>query len=627
MEPDVSTETTRSRTRVRAPALTGRGWLNTGGEQLTLERLRGKLVLLDFWTSCCVNCLHVIDELRDLEAEFADVLVVVGVHSPKFAFEAEPQALADAVERHGVHHAVLDDPTLTTWKAYAARAWPTLVVVDPQGYVVAQMSGEGHAHGLRVLLHELVAEHATKGTLHAGHGPYVAPAAPATALRFPNHALAMPGGTVLVSDTAHHQLVELGADLVTEHRRIGIGERGFDDGPAALASLAEPLGLALLPAEVAARLGYDVVVADSVNHALRGVRLDDGHVTTIAGTGEQLRRRGGGGPAREQALSTPWDVAWFDDQVVVAMAGVHQLWALDPFAQVVRVIAGTTAEGLRDGAAEQAWFAQTSGLAPAGDTLWFVDAETSALRWLRRAGAGYGAGYAVGTVVGSGLFDFGLVDGDAGDARLQHPLGLAVLPDASIALADTYNGAVRRYDPSTGQVSTLATGLAEPTGLLVDPADPTSLLVLESAAHRLERLRLPAHAQWVEGAPLRTRRPATDVAAGPLELRVAFAPPTGQRLDDRWGDPTRMVVSSTPAGLLVEGAGDGRGLRRTLVVADDVDEGVVHVSVQAAACDGDPQTGQVPEHAACHLYQQDWGIPVRVGPGGDAELLLDLRGV
>ena len=605
---------------MKAPELVGRRWLNTAGRDIRLIDLRGKLVLLDFWTSCCVNCLHVIDELRDLETELADVLVVVGVHSPKFAFEAEPAALEAAVERYAVHHPVLDDPELTTWQAYTAKAWPTLVVVDPEGYVVAQMSGEGHAHGLRVLLGELVAEHEAKGTLRRGDGPYVAPPPPVTSLRFPGDAVALPGGTFLVSDTAHHQLVELADDLVTERRRIGTGTRGLDDGGPSTASFAEPIGLCLLPDDVAVRLGYDVVVADSVNHALRGVRLADGHVTTIAGTGAQLRRREAGGPALEQDLSTPWDVAWFDDRVVIAMAGVHQLWALDPFAESVEVVAGTTAEGLVDGPAADALFAQPSHLAAAGDRLWLVDAETSSLRWMRRSGDGG----EVGTAVGTGLFDFGMVDGPAGEARLQHPLGVTVLPGGSVAVADTYNGAVRRYDPDRGEVTTIATGLAEPSSVLVDPHDDGVLVVVESGAHRLERVRLPASPRRVAGDAMTTHRPPSVVRPGAVRLTVAFTPPTGQKLDDRWGDPTRLVVSASPPEALADGAGDGPGLRRDLVVTQD---GVLHVSVQAAACDGNPVTGKVPEHAACHLYQQDWGIPLRVTPDGAAELVLDLRGV
>jgi thiol-disulfide isomerase/thioredoxin len=629
------------RARVRAPELHGRGWLNSGGRDVSLADLRGRVVVLDFWTFCCVNCLHVLDELRPLEEKYGDVLVLVGVHSPKFEHEADPDALRAAVERYDVRHLVLDDPQLQTWQAYAARAWPTLAVVDPEGYVVAQMSGEGHAHGLAVLIDELIAEHEAKGTLRRGDGPYVPPPPPQTALRFPGKVARLPDGHWLVSDSAHHQLVELGDDLVTEVRRFGDGVRGLVDGPPADARLAEPQGLLVLPADVAQTVGYDVVVADTSNHALRGLRLSDGLMSTVAGTGQQLRERSGGGPAVAQALSTPWDLAWFDGQVVVAMAGTHQLWSFDPAAGQVGVLAGTSAEGIRDGGSADAWFAQPSGLALSADgaTLWVADSETSALRSVARRDVD-GSPYEVLTAVGTGLFDFGHVDGPADVALMQHPLGVAVLPDGSVALADTYNGAVRRFDPASGELSTLATGLAEPSALALDdgpaadsadgaaPAGSTSdpvLVVVESGAHRLLRVPIPAQAQRVDAGARTTQRPATDLAPGPLRLEVTFVPPTGQKLDDRWGDPTRLVVSATPATLLLAGDGSEPGLRRELALNADAGEGVLHVSVQAAACDA---TGDdaVAEHAACHLYQQDWGIPVRLVDGAPSELTLDLRG-
>src|SRR5262250_265397 len=186
--------------RVRAPELRGRGWLNTGGRNLTLADLRGRIVLLDFWTFCCINCLHVLDELRPLEEKYTDVLVTIGVHSPKFEHEADPEALAAAVERYGIGHPVLDDPELETWQQYAVRAWPTLVVVDPEGYVVAHAAGEGHAEGIGRLIDDLVAEHSARGTLRCGEAPSVPPPAAATDLRFPGKVLVTPLGTLLVSD-------------------------------------------------------------------------------------------------------------------------------------------------------------------------------------------------------------------------------------------------------------------------------------------------------------------------------------------------------------------------------------------------------------------------------------------
>ncbi|MGW4071985.1 NHL domain-containing thioredoxin family protein [Streptomyces asiaticus] len=600
-----------SRARVRAPELIGRGgWLNTGGTDLTLTDLRGRIVILDFWTFCCVNCLHVLDELRELEEKHRDTVVIVGVHSPKFVHEAEHQAVVDAVERYEVHHPVLDDPELATWKQYAVRAWPTLVVIDPEGYVVAQHAGEGHAHALETLVAQLEAEHAAKGTLRRGDGPYVPPEPVPTELRFPGKALPLPGGTFLVSDTTRHQLVELAADGESVVRRIGAGERGLTDGTSERARFSEPQGLAPLP-------DGTVAVADTVNHALRRFDPATGEVTTLAGTGRQWWQGSPTeGPAREVDLSSPWDVAWFADRLWIAMAGVHQLWTYDPEAGTVRAAAGTTNEGLVDGPAEEAWFAQPSGLAAAGDRLWIADSETSAVRYVERDGKGF----TVRTAVGTGLFDFGHRDGAADQALLQHPLGVTALPDGSVAISDTYNHALRRFDPATGEVSTLATDLREPSGAVLADGD---IVVVESARHRLTRLRLPEEAVRVEAVAHRTQRAATDIAPGTLRLDVVFQAPEGQKLDTRYGPSTRLLVSSTPPELLAGGDGAGTDLSRELVLTEGVTEGVLHVSAMAASCDDDPMN----EYPACHVHQQDWGVPVRITEGGADRLPLVLAGM
>ncbi|WP_328720491.1 redoxin domain-containing protein [Streptomyces sp. NBC_00247] len=598
------------RARVRAPELIGKGgWLNTGGQQYTLADLRGRIVVLDFWTFCCVNCLHVLDELRELEEKHRDTVVIIGVHSPKFVHEAEHQAVVDAVERYGVHHPVLDDPELATWKQYAVRAWPTLVVIDPEGYVVAQHAGEGHAHAIAKLVDELEAEHAAKGTLRRGDGPYVAPEPVATHLRFPGKALLLPDGGFLVSDTTRHRLVELEADGETVRGHYGTGERGFTDGGRDEARFSEPQGLTVLP-------DGRIAVADTVNHALRALDLTTGVTVTLAGTGNQWWQGSAtSGPAHEVDLSSPWDVAWFGDRLWIAMAGVHQLWTYDPGAGTVEVAAGTTNEGLVDGPVAEAWFAQPSGLAVStdGERLWIADAETSALRSVDREGV-------VTTAVGTGLFDFGHRDGAADQALFQHPLGVTALPDGSVAVSDTYNNALRRFDPASGEVTTLATELREPSDAVLVDGD---LVVVESAGHRLTRLRLPEEALRVDGGAHRTQRAATEVAAGNLRLDVVFQAPAGQKLDLRYGPSTRLLVSATPPELLAEGAGAGTDLFRDLVLADGITEGILHVSAMAASCDDDPAN----EYPACHVHQQDWGVPVVVTTGGVARLPLVLAGM
>jgi thiol-disulfide isomerase/thioredoxin len=606
--------------RVRAPELAGRGWLNTGGRPLRLADLRGRIVVLDFWTFCCINCLHVLDELRPLEQRYPDVLVVIGVHSPKFAHERDPAALAAAVERHGVAHPVLDDPELVTWRQYTARAWPTLAVIDPAGYLVASMAGEGHAEGLGRLIDDLIKTHEQRGTLHRGAEILADPPPPVTPLRFPGKAVPLPDrDSLLVADTAHHRLVELAADAETVRRPIGTGRRGRADGPADAAQFNEPQGICALPPHVAEIAGYQLVVADTVNHLLRGVHLpepagtEQPQVRTVAGTGRPWRSNVDyrAHDAYAIDLSSPWDVAWYGDRVIVAMAGIHQLWWFDPVKRTAGMWAGTTVEGLRDGPLRQAWLAQPSGLSVSADgcRLWVADSETSALRWVEDG--------ELHTAIGAGLFDFGHADGMAEQALLQHPLGLTARSDGTVLIADTYNGAVRRYDPVLHSVSTVATGLAEPSDLLVGVDG--EVLVVESAAHRVVRLAAGEVTQQA-GDRLRTQRPTTALAAGRVRLEVVFTPAPGQKLDESFGPSTRLEVSAMPAELLRAGAGAGTELTRTLELDPAAGPGVLQVVAQAATCDVDSA------HAACHLTRQDWGVPVTVEPDGATRLPLVLRG-
>jgi len=679
--------------RIRASELVGETWFNIGDQDLSLKDLRGKIVILDFWAFCCVNCLHVLDELRPLEAKYSDVLVTVGVHSPKFDYEAETSAVAAAIERYDIAHPVLNDPELITWQAYTARAWPTLVVVDPEGYVVAHLTGEGHVSGLYPLIDQLIEEHDAKGTLHRGEGPYVAPEPVARDLKFPAKAIALgtrgsQTGSFLVADTGHHRLVEVADDLETVLQTIGgngtgdpisdetaqaapdkISVRGHADGARDIALFNEPHGLALLPEDIAQTVGYDVLVADAVNHRLRAVNLSTGEVTTVAGNGVQrlidservqdeaaTPQTDDGGAQKADltpfaagalatSLSTPWDVQYSEAEgvAIIAMAGTHQLFSYDPVSKELAVYAGTALEGLTDGPADEAWFAQSSGLSiDAQGTLWVADAETSAVRYVIPSTENDSKKPEVGTVVGTGLFDFGFRDGDPEAARLQHPLGVTNLPDGSVLIADTYNHAIRRWAPETrnpdgttkpAEVTTVARDLQEPSDILVETdteGNAVSIVVVETNAHQLVRIAVPEKFLHVDEGAMQVQRPPTKLVAGDVPINISFAAPKGQKLDDRWGDPTQLTISSTPENLLLAGEGRDTGLTRQLTLNPEVTEGVLHVTARAAACDGEP--GQpIPDSAACHLYQQDWGIPVTIHANGDDDahttLDLDLRGI
>ena len=351
-----------TRPRVRAPELRGRAWLNTEGD-VSLRGLRGRFVLLDFWAFCCVNCLHVIDELRPLEERFADELVVVGVHSPKFVHEADPRALAQAVERYSVHHAVLDDPELVTWQAYTARAWPTLVLVDPEGYVVAQYAGEGHVHAIAALLGELVEEHRARGTLQPGDSPYVAPPVEPTDLRFPAKAVPLPGGGALVADAGHDEVVELAAagEVAAALRGVPRAQRPVPAaGRRRGAGGVRRRGRRHRPPPAARDHPRDRRGA----RARRRRRTSGCRATARTGCPRPGTSRGGGtGSGSRWPASTSCGPS-------------------TPAPGRAEVAAGTTNEGLVDGPAAEAWFAQTSGLAPDGDRLWLADSETSSVRRL-----------------------------------------------------------------------------------------------------------------------------------------------------------------------------------------------------------------------------------------------------
>jgi len=590
--------------RVRAPELVGRGgWINTGGQSLTLADFKGRFLLIDHWTLCCANCLHVLDELRPLEQKFHDVLTVVGAHAPKFRHEADHEALVAACERYGVAHPVLDDPELKTWQAYGARAWPTLSLVDPEGYLIQQFSGEGHVHAVESLLTQLLPGYEARGALRRGAGLYVAPEVGDTPLRFPAKVRRLSDGSLMVADAGSHTIAQVSADGQRVLQRYGNRKRGLQDGIGEAASFNEPNGLCILPESVASKVGYDVIVADTVNHALRGINLSTQQVTTVAGNGKQWMSGDG-----TTALSSPWDVVWYQDRVIVAMAGIHQLWQFDPITKSLGVFAGTTNEGLVDGPLAEAWFAQTSGLAVDGERLWLVDAETSSLRSI-------GGGH-VTTHLGSGLFDFGHRDGAANEALLQHPLGVTVMGDHSILISDTYNGALRRFDPLSGRVTTLATGLGEPSDALI--LNKNEVLVVESTKHSLTKVSLEA--SEVLGDQLRTQRPALRVRSGDVTLEIAFTPPPGQKLDFRYGSPTRLIVSATPGALLVSGEGRSEELTRTLRLDGNVGEGVLHIAAMAASCD---EGGDFP---TCHVHQQDWGVPIIIADDGGGIIRLPLAG-
>ncbi|GAB4321260.1 MAG: thioredoxin-like domain-containing protein [Dehalococcoidia bacterium] len=604
------------------PGLT---WFNVS-RPLSLDDLRGKVVLLDFWTQGCINCQHIIPDLLRLEEEFGNRLVVIGVHSGKYDEEHDDQAIREAIGRYGITHPVVNDSEFRIWRSYGVRAWPTLVVIDPAGNVVGGRSGEGVYAIFKAVIAGVIEQF--RGHINDEPLPLAASAVTmSTFLSFPAEVEADPArGRLYLSDAGHHRIIETTLDGRVL-RAFGSGRAGFADGPAAAAAFRDPQGLALAPD------GRTLFVADTRNHAIRAVDLDSGAVVTIAGTGRQLTQLPRDGAAAvETAMASPWDVLVYGERLFIAMAGVHQLWVMDLHAGTIAVFAGTAYEGVDDGhRLTEATLAQPSGLATDGTYLYWVDPEASAVR--RVALDGHGP---VETLVGTGLFDFGDRDGPAPDALLQHPQGIAVVDDR-IYVADTFNHKIKLL--ASGGVATLAgagergwrdgpAGAAqfnEPNGMsvagrLLYVADTNNHVIrtvdLETGDVATLALSDPGAAgPPVAGAVMRVEIAGQEVAPGAANLQILVRVPEGYQLNGL--APGRLDLSSSNSAVV--------GLGESSVSWSSSDDEVMlpipvllgegEATVTAAGAVYYCRKG---EQELCLIQQVELVIPVEVRPGAAA---------
>ena len=442
--------------KIRAPELTGdRGWLNTD-KPLSLAGLKGKVVLLDFWTYGCINCIHIIPDLKKLEKKYPNELVVIGVHSAKFENEKDTENIRRIILRYEIEHPIVNDADFKIWNAYAVKAWPTRYLIDPAGYVIGKLSGEGSYEALDKVIGDTISEFRKRGELNEAPLKLVLEKAKVGDLP-----LAFPGKIVtdeknnrlFIADSDHNRIVVARLDG-TLLETIGTGTHGADDGAFDRATFFRPQGMALD--------GETLYVADTENHLIRQIDLNTKAVTTIAGTGAQMRERGMSGPARTVALNSPWDLQLVGRSLYIAMAGPHQIWKLDLDTREVSTFAGSGREGrvdgpligppsrLPDGTPPGSAFAQPSALASDGKTLFVSDAEANIIRAI-----GLGAGAKVRTIAGGDLFDFGDKDGLGDEVRLQHPLGLARW-NGKLLIADTYNHRIKLLDPGSREVRAFA---------------------------------------------------------------------------------------------------------------------------------------------------------------------------
>lgn len=432
----------------------GIDWLNVSAP-LRVEDLRGKVVLLDFWTYGCINCIHMLPVFKALEEKYPDELVIIGVHSAKFANEGETDNIRQIITRYEIDHPIINDSDFRVWRLYGARAWPTIVIADPRGNVLAADAGEIPLDVLDTIIGGMVMYFDELGEIDRTPLP-IAPirnTVVPSALAFPGKILIDPDqNRLFIADSGHHRIII--ADLTTYEVLdvIGTGVSGLDDGDFATATFNQPHGMALK--------GDKLYVAEAKNHVIRVLDLTNRTVEVLAGTGTRgdliLSFSSRIREPRAFDMRSPWDVAFgADNTLFIASAGTHQIWEMNLDTNIMRVSVGNGREAMLNTRLDTSELAQPSGLYFRDGLLYFADSESSTVRV-----ADY-TNNTVMTISGTlenNLFQFGDVDGAVGTSRLQHPLGVTGAPDGTIYIADTYNHKIKAVDETLNTITLFGLG-------------------------------------------------------------------------------------------------------------------------------------------------------------------------
>lgn len=612
----------------------GTEWLNTA-QPIDMKDLKGKIVILDFWTFCCINCMHILPDLAFLEEKYPNQIVVIGIHSAKFDNEKDSKNIRDAIVRYEIKHPVVNDSEMALWRKFGTQSWPTVAIIDPEGKFVGAQSGEGHRDLLDAVVTQLIKYHRAKGTLDEtpllfeSESSKIQP----TALRYPGKVLADEATQrVFISDSNHNRIIvaSTSGELIDI---IGNGRIGTTDGAYDVAEFNRPQGMALVR--------NTLYVADTENHMLRSIDLETKAVTTLAGTGRQAPLGFVNGKLRESPLNSPWSIAHVDGTLYIAMAGPHQVWSHTLGGETVNVYAGTGREDVINGPLTTSAFAQPSEIVSSADGkfLYLVDSEGSAVRKLPTGGKGR-----VTTVAGTSelprgqsLFAFGFQDGNGAQARFQHPLGIAVY-EKSLLVADSYNHALRLIEKPSGKVTTLAGNgtagnslepllLSEPGGLSVSGSN---LYVADTNNHRIVVMDLKTKASRVfEVTGLTPPSPpkpaevrdtsdaiaidAKSIMAGKqLSVKVNLEIPAGYKLNDLAPVTWEIFTEAEQAIFSTEILGE----RDEATVADNVASfdipmtgepamATIFVRVSYGYCG-------MGENALCRLASATWRVPVTV---------------
>jgi thiol-disulfide isomerase/thioredoxin/sugar lactone lactonase YvrE len=456
---------------VTAPEInTEYGWLNTD-RAYTLKDFRGKIVLLDFWTFGCINCQHIIPDLRRLEKEYEKELVVIGVHSAKFESEKTNNNIRKAILKFGIEHPVVNDADYKVWNSYGVKAWPTITLISPDGKVVGQRSGEGVYPVAKKSIDNLIRQYGDKINREPIQFKLEKASESSSVVKFPSKMVSDEAGYIWLADSGNNRIIKIdNSGKILEV--IGKGQEGFTDGDFASATFYEPHGLAIK--------GNSLYIADSKNNAIRKADLSAKIVETIAGDGEMgyyFLNDKWDTPVKP---NSPWDLLVDGQVMYIANAGNHQVLKMDLTTNQVTRFAGSGREALTNGNLREAAFNQPSGLTKIGNILYVADPEASAVRAIDLQKK------TVATPVGKGLFDFGDKDGHVDEALLQHCIGVTA-SEGKIYIADTYNGKVKVLDLKNERLGTVFAGLNEPNDVLFAGND---MWISDTNNHQLIKVNL-----------------------------------------------------------------------------------------------------------------------------------------
>ncbi len=442
-------------------------WFNVE-RPLTVEDFKDRVILLDFWTYACVNCIQALPEIKKIEKEFGNKLLIIGIHSGKFDNEKDVAAIRKAIVKYDINYPVLHDPDLKIWNNFALKSWPTFIVINPHGNIEKIVVGEDNLGKIRKNIRKLASRF--KYEINRDPVPLALeknniignvltfPTKIEYAANFSYKTRKIP--VLFISNSGANSIIasSLTGETVL---KIGSGKEGFEDGSLGVASFSKPRGLLFD--------GKKLYVADSGNNALRMVDFENGMVSTLVGSGKKGKIISDSYmEAKNVDLASPNDIAFFPNKDVIAIAntGSNQILGYNIDKKTIAVLAGNGAAGMA-----QNTLAEPSALAPYQDRLYFLDAASSSLRVLDKNGS-------IKTLVGQGVNKFGNKNGDKEVALMQHPIGLMV-DDTGAYIADSFNHIIRKYSFSTNKISDLignhkkgdalgsasATELDEPDGI------------------------------------------------------------------------------------------------------------------------------------------------------------------